>query len=141
MKRFLAALALLIIISLGIILWLSSNKVEPDYSDLDLERPAVSESENSFPLLEEAAELISLTEEESELVSSSLKGDWHDEQTIREILNRNASALERFDEAFKRPFLGLPEIQSLGEEVPYLKYWKRLSQLKALQARQRFLSG
>ena len=105
-----------------------------DDSDLILLRTEVPVESNAFWTLSKATnELYWPKSLERKLGNLSDNTNW-DDSLATDVLEKNHSCLNLFDEAVRQPFFLIPEPKTFAEDYPYLGSWKTISRVESIRA-------
>jgi hypothetical protein len=105
-----------------------------DDSDLIPLRTEVPVESNAFWTLSRATnELYWPQSLERKLGNLSNNTNW-DDSLAADVLEKNHSCLNLFDEAMRQPFFLVPEPKTLAEDYPYLGRWRTISRVESIRA-------
>ncbi len=113
--------------------WLQSRDLpQVDDGDLVAKRYEVPVDHDGVLALDRAIELLDLSEEESRFTALSPTDEYWDAEAVRELLARNAAALETLDGALTATYFKAPARS--GSPSPAMIGWQRLAKLLVLRA-------
>jgi len=141
MKRFFkwvvlpGLVCLVLLYAMLMLLPLLSPKVND--SDLQVSRPALTESANGFNALTAAGELLWWPEEQQQELLDLARGTHWNAQLAETVLDRNRKAFAELDAALAAPEFQVPEYDPTAV-LDYLSTWKALANLLSLRAEASF---
>jgi hypothetical protein len=116
------------------VIFVLRQKADFHDSDLIFPRIFVSVESNAFwTLLKATNELYWPKSLENKFVDLSSNTNW-DDSLAADVLKKNQTCLDLFDESLKQPFLLVPELKTFDDDSSYLDGWRTISLVESIQA-------
>jgi hypothetical protein len=132
-QLFRISIIVLLLLVVALLVSRSRQKSAFNDSDLLLSRIEVPVESNAFwTLLKATNELYWPGLLQRELGNLSINSNW-DESLAADVLKKNRTCMDLFDESLRQPFLLIPEPKTITEDYPYLGTWRTISQIESIR--------
>ncbi|HUW31585.1 MAG TPA: hypothetical protein VM223_08220 [Planctomycetota bacterium] len=132
-------LALVVIIVISLVLFLTWDESPPNDADLRLARLNIPEDDNAFTWYEKAREKLQYTDDEQDKLNPILEPEDQvpgpDEWALAaDVVEHNAEVFDLIGRGIACERIEVPEITRYSNELPYLAKWRTMARLMSIRA-------